>query len=305
MRQSGTARRVRRLLTLVAVLALCGLLIPSGAHHPTRFTLLKAESAQGMDAADNVVWILALGSDARPGQPVLGSRSDAIQLVGVNAKTHHAVTIGIPRDSYVSIPGHGHNKINSAMVYGGPHLTAQVVGQLMGIRIDYVFVTSFGGLIRMVNKIGGVTTKVTWPMNDIEHVGHAFQPGMRHLNGGEALAFARTRHGLPRGDFSRQYDQGQLLRGALATIRSRQNKVGTVEHAVSVLANNTRTDLNPVQLYRLARTVLEVNPDKVRTCVVNGSVGWAGPASVVFPDVGQARALGNDVAHDATVNHGC
>jgi len=67
---------------------------------------------------------------------VLRSRSDAIQLVGVDATTHRAVTIDIPRDSYVSIPGHGSDKINAAMVFGGPELTARAVTELTGIQPD-------------------------------------------------------------------------------------------------------------------------------------------------------------------------
>lgn len=60
-----------------------------------------------------------------------------------------------------------------------------------------------------------------------------------------------------------------------------------------------------MKLYRLAHTVLEVDPDKVQTCVLDGSVGWAGEASVVFPDVAGARALGDDVRGDAQADHGC
>lgn len=301
-RARRTVRRVRRLAVFGLLLAVLGFVIPDSGRAPAQFALIKLDEVHGVDSTDDVVWILALGSDARPGQPILGSRSDAIQLVGINTRNHHAVTIGVPRDSYVDIPGAGRDKINSAMVYGGPQATAQAVGNLVGIQPDYVFVTSFPGLIKMVSGIHGIDVKVTFEMNDL---GHVFHPGKTHLTGRDALAFSRIRHGLPRGDFDRSHDQGQVLKGGLATIKDKLGRPGFLERALLLFAQNTDTNLTPVQLYRLAHTVLEVNPKFVRTCVVTGGTGFAGSASVVFPDVAAARALGEDVRHDATVNGSC
>src|SRR5438477_837110 len=64
-------------------------------------------------------FILSLGSDARPGEPITGERSDSIHIIGINPAKHRASILGFPRDSWVSIPGHGTNKINSALSYGG------------------------------------------------------------------------------------------------------------------------------------------------------------------------------------------
>ena len=301
-RSTRILRQSRRLLAFGVLLALLGVVVPDSGREPARIALLKLDQVHGVDAADHTVWILALGSDARPGQSFLGSRTDAIQLVGINTKNHHAVTIGVPRDSYVDIPGRGRDKINSAMTTGGPQATAQAVANLIGIQPDYVFVTSFPGLINMVGGIHGIRVKVTWGVSD---QGQTFHPGMTNLSGVEALAFARIRHGLPGGDFDRSYDQGQLLKGGLASVKAKMQRKGFFERALERFAKWTDTNLNPVELYRLARTVTEVNPRLVRTCVLTGGVGYAGSASVVFPNVGAAQALGRDVRHDATVNGSC
>lgn len=296
------AAKVRRLAVFAALLAAFAIVVPDATRPPAQVALIKLEHAHGLDAGDGVIWLLALGSDARPGQPILGSRSDAIQLVGINTRTHHAVTIGIPRDSYVNIPGSGTDKINAAMVFGGPELTALAVEGLTGIRPDYVFVTSFRGVRSMVNGVKGVEVTVTYPMNDLNQ---RFRPGQRKLTGLEALAFARIRHGLPRGDFDRSMDQGQLLRGGLRTIAGKQGRAGFLERALGYFARYTDTNIGPAELYQLAHAVLEVNPALVRVCVISGGTGTAGGASVVFPDVSAARSLARDVRHDATVDQGC
>jgi polyisoprenyl-teichoic acid--peptidoglycan teichoic acid transferase len=302
LRLPTTFRAWRRLVTFTLLLGVLALSVPDAGHPEARFALIKVDQVEGVDATDNVVWILALGSDARPGEPVLGSRSDAIQLVGVNTVTHHAVTIGVPRDSWVDIPGVGMSKINGAMVYGGAQGMASAVANLVGIQPDYVFVTSFRGLIRMVSGIHGIRAKVTYEMDD---QGVVFHPGMHTFSGVEALKFARIRHGIPGGDFDRSMDQGQLIKGGLATIKGKVDQPGFFERALGLLARYTDTNVNPVDMYRLGRDVLEVNPTKVQTCVLEGGTGYVGAESVVFPSVSATQALADDVRHDATVNHGC
>jgi len=287
---------------LVALLTVLGVVVPDASRPPPEFVLVELEGVEGFDATDDVIWMLVLGSDARPGEPVLRSRSDAIQLVGVNTVTHSAVTIGIPRDSYVDIPGLGRDKINAAMVYGGPEATAGAVTGLTGIEPDYVFVASFPGLIRMVNGVGGVRAEVTYEMDGLNQV---FRPGPHRFSGVEALAFARIRYGLPGGDFDRSMDQGELLTGGLATLAGRMGQPGYFERALGVFARYTDTNLSPVELYRLGRTVMTIDPRRVRVCVLKGSTGYAGGASVVFADLAATRSLVADVRNDATVDQTC
>lgn len=295
-------KRTGRWATYAVLLAMLALLVPDAEHRQPQFELLKVETAEAVDAGGSVLWLLALGSDARPGEPVLGSRSDAIQLIGINTKTGASTVIGIPRDSYVDIPGHGRDKINAAMVFGGPQLTAQTVANMMGIQPDYVFVTSFRGLMHMVASIGGIRVRVRW---DVTTPVNHYQPGMRHLDALEALDFARIRHGLPGGDFDRSLDQSSLLRGGLRELLDRVRHQGGYESAMYSFMRNVETDLSPAQLYRLGRAVLQAKPGLVRQCVVPGGTGYVGAVSVVFPDIGAARSLADKVRKDATLNGPC
>src|SRR5579884_1045193 len=108
----------------------------------------------------DLVWILVIGSDARPGQDVRHSNGDSIHLVGVDPGTGAGTIVGFPRDSWVAIPGHGTGKINSSLALGGPELMAQTVRQLTGLPVDYYFLTGFDGFQKIVDQVGGVDVNV-------------------------------------------------------------------------------------------------------------------------------------------------
>jgi len=148
--------RLVRTLAVGAVLALAALLVPDSAVKSTEVELVKVNRAETVDVSPDVVWILAVGSDARPGEDMTHTRGDALQLVGMNTATGAATAIGIPRDSWVSIPGHGSNKINAALYFGGPQLLGQAVGNLVGIQPDYVFVSRFEFFEDMIVGVVGI-----------------------------------------------------------------------------------------------------------------------------------------------------
>ena len=270
--------RIRQIVVLGIVLAVTAVVVPPSAvrHAPT--ALVKVESARGVDHTPHVLWILALGSDARPGQSVTRSRADAIQLVGVNTKTGASTAIGIPRDSYVGIPGHGRNKINSAMYYGGPQLMAQAVAGMVGIRPDYVFTAGFDGFRYMVRDIGGITV----------HSKSAFDDPV-----------------MPGGDFDRSANQQRTLVGILREVRAKADRPGFIERSLLSVVRHMDTNLRPSELFVLAQALTQLQPDKFTGCVVRGGTGYVGAASVVFADIGQARSIANRARNDATINGSC
>ena len=299
-----TWRSVRRFVALGTVLAVALVVMPSPAVRSSDTNLVKVRTAQAVDHPRNVVWILCLGSDARPGQRVTGTRADAIQLVGLNLDTGAGTMIGIPRDSYVDIRGHGRNKINASMVFGGPQLMADSVGRLVGVRPDYVFTTGFLGFRGMVRAIDGVTVNSKLSFSDPVRP-QGYKRGQNNLNPFQALIFGRIRHGLPRGDFDRSMNQQELLRSILRKVRAHESQPGFMERGLLASVKFMDTDLTPSELYRLAQAVTAIQPGKLTGCVLDGSTGSAGGASVVFPNVGQARRLGNDARKDGDLDRGC
>jgi polyisoprenyl-teichoic acid--peptidoglycan teichoic acid transferase len=298
--------RNRRRPLLALVIGVLGLLVPGSTSTPAA-VLVKVDTAEAVAHPDHprdVLWVLALGSDARPGEDPLRTRADAIQLVGVDLGSGRGAVIGIPRDSWVAIPGVGHDRVNEGLAQGGPQLMAETVAAVVGIRPDYVLTTTFGGLKGMVRTLGGVTVDSHLAFTDDNMPGQVHR-GRNRLDDAGALFFARARHLLPAGDFDRSANQQELLRGMLRGLRARADEPGFMERAVLTALSRLRTDLGPAELYRLAQAATQVDPERVRGCVVRGSYGYVGAASVVFPDLAQARRLGTDAKDDVRFDRGC
>ena len=297
-------RRLRRIAALALILSMAAFLMPDSGVRTGQVMLMKVDSAEGVDGPDHMIWILALGSDARQGQDPLSSRADAIQMIGVDLRSGKGAVIGIPRDSWVSIPGYGSNRINAALTYGGTQLMAQTVGNLVGVQPDYVFVTTFIGFKAMIDALGGITVYSRLAFTDDNMIGDIHQ-GENRLNGFSALFFSRARHYLPQGDFDRSANQQETLRGVLREIRAHQDDPGFMERATLSAMQNLYTNLSPAEIYRLGQAATGIDPKHFEGCVVQGSYGTVNGASIVFPDTAQAARLGADAKDDAQFDQPC
>ena len=108
-------------------------------------------------------------------------------------------------DTYVYIPGYGQNKINAAYTYGGPKLTIETIETNFGIKIDRYAVVDFDSFIEIIDTLGGIDMEVT--QDEIDYINYQMYkneqvdnpktitnaPGIVHLNGQEALWYARNR----------------------------------------------------------------------------------------------------------------
>jgi len=279
-------------VALVMIAALVGLRPASAA-----FTIHKVDTARFTVSPDKPVFILVMGNDGRPGD--VTTRGDALHLVGVNPGQHKATILDIPRDSFLPIPdqGGGRDKINAAHAIGGPALEARAVGSLVGVDVPFVVDTDFQGFTDMVNDLGGVDVDVPFAMND-PLSGAVFDKGVRHMDGGDALAFARNRH-IDGGDFTRTGHQGDLLVAGLSKLRHEGAGAVSVLADMAVFARHGRLDgLGLGDAYRLGRLAVSLDPANVRNVVMPGAGGDAGGASVVFVDPG-AASLFDDFRDDA------
>ena len=151
--------------------------------------------------------ILLMGIDRDPSGGTV-SRTDTIILLQVDPFTPDAKMLSIPRDLWVPIPGQGENRINTAHFFAeanrkgsGPQALIEVVASNFGIRPSYYARIKFDGFKEVVDAMGGLELNLPKAMGGLE-------AGSHHLNGTQALAFARDRKGSD--DFFRMA-QGQTV----------------------------------------------------------------------------------------------
>lgn len=218
-------RRVRPLrivaLVLVAVLAYLVLVptltwsrlgrtdaTPAGSRPAdtpgTLFVLAGSDSREGLSPEEQAK--LGTGNDA-------GRRSDTLMLLYVPV-AGRAALISLPRDSYVTIPGRGKNKINAAYSFGGPKLLVQTVEQATGLRVDGYAEIGFGGFSKMVDAVGGVELCPKEAINDRDS-NLNIPAGCQTFDGPTALGYVRMRKADPLGDLGRVQRQREVL-GVLA-----------------------------------------------------------------------------------------
>ena len=248
---------------------------------------------------EDLVFVLVLGSDARPREDLLKTRADSIHLIAVNPRTGQGTIVGFPRDAYVQYPKGGRGKINDALARGGPQYAADTVRQLTGLPIHYYVLTGFVGFQRMVDDVGGLDVFLDRRMND-RLSGARFERGWQHFVGGEALAYSRNRHDVPNGDFSRSENQGQLLLSGLGKLRSSVADDRRLLEFVDVLRKSCRFDVPLDHLPRLAALARRLEPEKMNNVVLPGRVGYAGGASVVFLTQDAPRLFA-DLRDDAVI----
>lgn len=244
------------------------------------------------------VFILILGSDARPGTPIAKGLCDSIHILGINPKAGRASLVGIPRDAYVTLSGGGSGKINAAMERGGPRAMVETVEDLTGIRFDYYVLTGFDGLTRLLNAVGGLEIDVPYALEGFELT--QFEEGRQTLTGAQALEYTRTRKSLTHGDFDRSMNQGRVLVAAFEQFRSQFEKDASLLFRwLGAGLRNVDTDVPLDELIRLAFTASEIEPKRVTNLVAVGGIGSSGGIStVVLPD---PHPMFEDVAADGYV----
>jgi polyisoprenyl-teichoic acid--peptidoglycan teichoic acid transferase len=250
---------------------------------------------------DEPIFILVLGSDARPGTAIDHGLCDSIHILGINPAERRASLVGIPRDSYVSLSTGGTNKINSAMPQGGAEAMVDTVENLTGITFDYYALTGFGGVTTIVNAIGGLDIEVPYTFQGFE--GTSFETGDQTLSGAQALEFSRERKTLTHGDFDRSMNQGRVLLAALAQFREEfGHDPATIFRWLGVGLRNVETDVPLSDLLALAFTAGQVPPKRVTNLVAVGSIGTVNGLSIV--NLADPQPVFRDVAEDGYVKPG-
>lgn len=237
-------RRTARLTALAVVAALavtgCGPQTPEPTPSPTAAapsptaaptptpTPTPTEPADPLP--DGAVTALLLGTDSRTPGSMTG-QADAIMLAQISADRETLSLVSITRDSWVSIPGYGSGKINSAFARGGTEVMRDTVSQLFGgLEIDYVVQSDFQGFIALTRALDGFDAENQYPTQvTVNSTGRVvdFTADPVHLSGTDGLIYVRQRKGLPAGDL----DRTERQRAAVAGMLERLDEIATANPA--------------------------------------------------------------------------
>jgi LCP family protein required for cell wall assembly len=265
------------------------------------------------DPAGQRVTALVLGVDSGVGRNTY--LTDTMIIVSLDRATRTVSMLSIPRDM-VDVPmpdGRQYrDKINSLVAYARHHPEAfpgsngtgfdvlmGALGTLAGIPIDYYAKVDLGGFVRVVDVLGGVDVNVARGFCDPGYDEYGFANGFsitagrHHLNGQQALAYARVRKASGESDFTRAARQQEVISGIRDSVVHGgflNDPIGLLQAVSKTVETNVPRDLLP----DLADLATQVGREQTFRAVVTHPLvgsGYDVRGSIQIPDVAAIRAL--------------
>ncbi len=242
-----------------------------------------------IEQGENIINIMLIGQDRRPGE--VRARSDAMILCTLNRTTKTLTLTSFMRDMYIPIPGYNDNRINVSYVFGGMRLLDQCLYDSFGVEVDGNFEVDFDGFTDVINTVGGVSINLTAAeakyINSVVYTGNRLSNGVNHLNGEQALTYARIRN-IGNSDFGRTERQRNVINAVIQQCRSMgiTELYSLMEQVLPLMT----TDLSNAQIWEFAAQAIPLLPDlKVETLRIPVDGGyksaWVSKMSVLIPDL--------------------
>lgn len=233
--------------------------------YQTSYKVKNNDSATSVsDITSKPFNVLISGSDTRGGFDENG-RSDVIMVATVNPKSHTILLTSIPRDFYVTTAcdeGDGCmqgalDKITHTGIHG-TNTTKRTVEKLLGIEINYTFKVGFDTVTELVDVLGGVDVYVE-PGYATTTSSFSVHEGLNHLNGQQALAYARERYSYEEGDRQRTKNQQQVLMGIVKEA-TKPSVITNYAAIMDTMANTFSTTMSNDEITALIKYQLNNNP---------------------------------------------
>ncbi len=214
-------------------------------------------------SVENPFTVLIMGVDSTSDKLNANAafNGDTLMLITFNPHTLNATVFSIPRDTYVPIAclkNGGSSKINSSAAYGS-QCVINTVQNLVDINIDYYVKINFKGVVDLVNALGGIDITVPDKIDFCEQNSkrsfkkenlQCIKSGFQHMNGEQALAFARHRKTLPAGDFQRVQHQ-QLVVEAIANSAKSLSSINDFYAILDAISINMDTNMSTNEMLNL------------------------------------------------------
>lgn len=272
--------------------AISGSVNPGVGAAPTPMPAPTAQSPFRIRIPGHYLNIVLLGSDKRPNSGAW--RTDSMIIVSVDMDNNVVRLLSLPRDLWVYIPGHGYNRINTADLWGelarkgsGPERVKQTIYYNLGIPIHYYVRVDFQGFMRIIDTVGGIDVDVECPLPDIN-----LTAGIHHMNGKQALRYARSRYS------TNDFDRGRRQRKVLMALWDQALTLDIVPKLPELwrtMSDSYQTDLTLDQVINLAYVGAQLKPNRIISRAIGPShvQGWITPqgAAVLLPREDRIRAM--------------
>ncbi len=234
---------------------------------------IRDNQQQNEDAkiVEGITNILLVGTDGTNVDK--GNRSDSMMLITIDSNTKDIKISSIPRDTYVNIPGYGHEKLTHAYAYEGISLLREVFKINFDLDIDKYIAVDYTAFMDVIDEIGGVEVNIEakdiQELNKyIDHCYHYYtdeekekiekvyikEAGIQRLNGHQALAFSRIRY--TDSAFHRESRHREVAESVYKEFLTK----GPDEYkrAANIILEHTKTNIAPTEMMNLGFTVLKI-----------------------------------------------
>lgn len=243
---------------------------PSTDMHPIQEPEPVYEEQQG------ITNILLVGTDARKLDE--SARSDTMMIVTIDSIHKKLKLTSLMRDSFVTIKGHSDQKLNAAFAYGGPSLLFDTIQRNFKIKLDKYIIINFWGFKEIVDAIGGLDIDIKdYEIREINKYINIYydedsvsfrkfgdkksslltHAGQQHLDGQQALSYARIRH-VGSGSFERNERQRKVL--SLIVDRLKDTNILQYPYVLSKILPHVKTNIEPAALMNYAFTISKYKP---------------------------------------------
>lgn len=246
--------------------------------------IISSEALQPWQGTERVS-ILLLGIDQRCDEEG-PAHTDSMMVLTIDPVGKSANLLSLPRDLWVEIPDIGADRINQANYYGeayeypggGAALAMQTVENLLGIPIDYYAAVNFDAFIEAVELINGIDVEVAETIDDESYPDRCYgydpfyiEAGTQHLNGEQALKYARTRATFG-GDVDRAARQQQVM----LAVRDKVVQLDMVPQLIRqapqlwlTFQTNVRTNMTPDEAVQLALLAQDIPEEDIASTVID------------------------------------
>jgi len=205
------------------------------------------EEVQPVEVSENIVNILLIGQDARPGES--RARSDSMILVTFNKGNGTITMTSFLRDLYVRIPGYSDNKLNAAFAAGGMELLDETLAVNFGVEVDGNVEVDFSHFADVINLLGGVEMEIR--QDEANYINmktgrYTLNAGVHNLDGEQALFYSRIRHLDWDADFSRTNRQRKVINALIEKFRN--TKMTTLLGLLDDLLPMITTDMTNAEM---------------------------------------------------------